>query len=526
VTRGDATARVLGAGGLLLAVAFVGMRGLGDLFDHARAFVGLFVVAGVGYALAVAWIVRRPPAGRGALLAIVGAGVAFRLILLPTAPTLSTDLYRYLWDGRIAAAGVSPYRYPPSAPELASFRDAAVYPRLNHDGWLTIYPPGAQLLFAAMARWAPAGVVAFKTVLVAFDLLTIGLLVAWLSAVGRPPVWVLVYAWHPLAVVEIAGSGHLDAVVLTATVAALWAAGRGREGWAGALVGGAALVKLHPLLLLAAVGGRRPGRAIAAGVGVVLAGYALYAGDGLAVLGSLGRYLTEEHFNPGIRGALEVGLAPLGSAGHQAARWLPLAALAGLTVAVARARAAPAWWRALWLIGGYLLATPNLFPWYALWIVPVLAVTPSWPWLYLSWAVGLTYVILAEPVWHLPAWVPAAEFGPLALGLALALRRRSAPEETVGEAGRHLAQGAPGQALPVVADEGLPPVGGGGEAGVERHAPEEGDSELGGGALAARPLEEGAESPAGQAHVARHVLDQAEERRPRLAGEDDRLLHH
>jgi hypothetical protein len=508
VTRPDATARALGAGGLLLAVAFVAMRGVGDLFDHARAFVGLFVVAGVGYALAVAWIVRRPPAGRGALVAIVGAGVAFRLILLPTAPTLSTDVYRYLWDGRLAAAGVSPYRYPPEAPELAGFRDAVVYPQLNHGGWRTIYPPGAQLLFVTAARVAPGGVVAFKILLMAFDLLTIGLLIAWLRAVGRPPVWVLLYAWHPLAVVEFAGSGHLDAVVLAATVAALWAAARGREGWAGACIGGAALMKLYPVLLLAAVAGRRPARALAAAGGVILAGYALYAGEGLGVFGSLSRYLAEEQFNEGVRAGLEIALAPLGPAAGQAARVIPLATLAVWTLGIVLlGRGVPAGRRALWLTGGYLLATPNLFPWYALWIVPVLAVTPSWPWLWLSWAVGLTYVIMAEPVWHLPAWVTAAEFGPLALGLALTLRRRSAAEQAVGQAGRHLAERAPGQALSVVEHEGPSPVGGGGEAGVERHAPEDGNPEFAGRALAARPLEESAERPAGRAHVARHVLE-------------------
>jgi hypothetical protein len=340
----------------------------------------------------------------------------------------------------------------------------------------------------------PGDVVTMKTVFVAFDLLTIGLLLAWLSAVGRPPAWVAIYAWHPLAVVEIAGSGHVDAVVLAATVAALWATARGREGWAGALVGAAALVKLYPLLLLAAVGGRRPGRALAAAAGVLAGGYALYAGEGLAVLGSLGRYLTEENFNGGIRSALEAALAPLGGAGHQAARLLPLAALVGLIVVVARARRTPAWQRALWLSGGYLVATPSLFPWYALWMVPALAVAPAWPWLYFSWAVGLTYVIMAEPVWRLPVWVTAAEYAPLALGLAL--RLRSAGRQAGGEAAGDLAERPAGPALAVIQDEGSPMVGGARQARVEGDATQKRDAELGGGPLATGPLEERAQRPA------------------------------
>jgi hypothetical protein len=82
----------------------------------------------------------------------------------------------------------------------------------------------------------------------------------------------------------------------------------------------------------------------------------------------------------------------------------------------------PVWRRAFWVVGAYLVATPNLYPWYVLWIVPLLAFQPTWPWLYLSLSVGLTYLLLAQPVWHLPSWVSMAEFGPFAIGLLLAWR--------------------------------------------------------------------------------------------------------
>lgn len=409
-----------------LAAATAGVAWLGDLADSPRSFVLLFGLAGAAYGLAAVLVVRRPPRGRAALLGILGVGLGLRLLLLPTAPTLSHDLYRYLWDGRLAVAGVSPYRYPPSAPELRALRDEALYPRLSHREWRTIYPPGAQLLFAAATRLTPSSVLGLKLLFVAFDLLTLGLLLGWLRALGRPPAWALLYAWHPLVIVEIAGSGHLDAVALAATVAALWAATRGREGWAGALVGAGALVKLYPVLLLAAVAGRRPLRAGLACLGVIVGGYAVYAGDGLTAAGSLPRYLAEESFNGGLRTALEVALAPLGPGARLAARLVPLAALAAVTLAVALlARGVPVWRRALWVTGAYLVTTPNLFPWYALWIVPVAAVAAAWPWLYLTCAVGLAYVILAEPVWHLPPWVTALEWGPVALALVIGVLGRA-----------------------------------------------------------------------------------------------------
>jgi hypothetical protein len=410
-------------GGAALVAAFGGMLWLGDLRNAAGWFVVLFLLASAGYAVAVGWVLRQPPAGRRALLGILGAALLFRLLLLPTAPTLSTDLYRYLWDGRLAVAGVSPFRHPPNAPEVAAFRDELVYPHLNHVDWRTIYPPGGQLVFAALAGLRPSSVIGMKLLILAADLLTIGLLLGWLGALGRPAAWVLVYAWHPLVVVEFAGSGHLDAIVLATTVGALWAAARGRLVAAGLLVGVGALVKVYPLLLLPAIWGRRRARVLAAGLGVVAAGYALYWREGAAVLGSLGRYVAEEEFNGTLRAMLELVLAPLGSAGLMAARLVPLLGLAGFALAVGWVTA-PVERRARWLVGGYLLTTPNLFPWYALWMVPLQVAAPAWPWLYLSCAVALTYLAFEQPIGYVPAWVIAAQWIPFTLGLAWAARPR------------------------------------------------------------------------------------------------------
>src|SRR5262249_41621062 len=101
-------------------------------------------------------------------------------------------------------------------------------------------------------------------------------------------------------------------------------------------------------------------------------------------------------------------------------------------------RAIPVERRAAWLIGAYCLTTPSLFPWYALWLIPVLTVEPQWPWLWLTGAVALSYLVFAEPVWRIPVWVPAAEFIPLAAGLAWAVRpggarsRNATPQEATG----------------------------------------------------------------------------------------------
>jgi hypothetical protein len=167
--------------------------------------------------------------------------------------------------------------------------------------------------------------------------------------------------------------------------------------------------------------GRRPGRAVALFGLVVGAGYAIYAGEGARVLGSLGRYVAEEEWNPGLRGLLGWALGPIGPAAPTVARRVPLLLLSALAALIAiRGRGIAPWRRALWLTGGYLAAVPSLFPWYGLSLVPILAVAPTWPGLYLTGAVVLSYLIFAEPTWRLPAWVPVVEYLPVVVGLVLA----------------------------------------------------------------------------------------------------------
>ena len=108
-------------GACLLTVAVAGSRA--PLREHAHAYVGLYGVAFVAYAGAV-WLVLRHPrlaAGRG-LWAILGAALAYRLVLLPVPPTLSDDVFRYVWEGRVVLAGQSPYRLAPSDHALMALR--------------------------------------------------------------------------------------------------------------------------------------------------------------------------------------------------------------------------------------------------------------------------------------------------------------------------------------------------------------------------------------------------------------------
>ena len=74
----------------------------------------------------------------------------------------------------------------------------------------TIYPPMAQAVFFLVSRMSES-VTMMKAAMLAFEALAIFALIELLKAArGFPTVLVSLYALHPLAIWEIAGSGHVE----------------------------------------------------------------------------------------------------------------------------------------------------------------------------------------------------------------------------------------------------------------------------------------------------------------------------
>ena len=219
--------------------------------------------------------------------------VLFRLALWWSQPIQELDLYRYLWDGRVLAAGINPYRYSPAQVEAARDADATnfelkqlnrllqpspevakIFSHIDHRSVPTIYPPLSEAVFAATALVTPerasvrAQVGVFKGVLLLFDLATIGLVMGLLRNLGQPPVRALAYAWCPLVLKEFANTGHLDSIAVCLTVTVFWlltlprrennsasAVSQSpmrpqfRDWLAAGLWAGAVLAKLYPVVL-------------------------------------------------------------------------------------------------------------------------------------------------------------------------------------------------------------------------------------------------------------------------------------
>ena len=413
------------------ALPAAGWLGVEPLAAYPVAFAVLFVLYLASARLVSVRVLRT----KEALAVMLGFGLLFRVLMLPTPVYLSSDLFRYLWDGRVQLAGVNPYRYAPSAPEVAHLRDIEIHPRINRPAARTIYPPAAQWLFALAAALAPGSIVGWRLLLLLFDGATVAMLLLLLRRLGQPSTAVIIYAWSPLVIFEGVQAGHVEAAMIPLILLALLLRQTGSSVLAGAALGVTVLMKLYPAVLLFAWWRRDDWRFPAATAATVGLGYLPYVvALGAGALGFLPEYLTSpEDHNIGLRALLTYPFGFTGEVARGVAMVLLFAALA-VTVAIIGRRSGqdpPGLWRASMLaVGSYLLLVPTaMHPWYVMWVVPFLCVRLSPAWLWFSGAVTLSYIAYVVAPAPLPGWAWLLEYGPLyALLLASAARpARRAP---------------------------------------------------------------------------------------------------
>jgi len=422
---------VLSAATYAGALPTAGWLGVEPLAAYPVAFAVLFVLYLASARLVSVRVLRT----KEALAVVLGFGLLFRVLMLPTPVYLSSDLFRYLWDGRVQLAGVNPYRYAPSAPELAHLRDSEIHPRINRPAARTIYPPAAQWLFALAAALAPGSIVGWRLLLLLFDGATVAMLLLLLRRLGQPSTAVIIYAWSPLVIFEGVQAGHVEAAMIPLILLALLLRQTGSSVLAGAALGVTVLMKLYPAVLLLAWWRRDDWRFPAATAATVGLGYLPYvAALGVGALGFLPEYLTSpEDHNIGLRALLTYPFGFTGEVARGVAMALLFAALAATVVVIGRraGQDPPGLWRASTLaVCSYLLLVPTaMHPWYVVWVVPFLCVRLSPAWLWFSGAVTLSYVAYVVAPAPLPWWAWLLEYGPLyALLLASAARlARRAP---------------------------------------------------------------------------------------------------
>lgn len=415
----------------LLALSLAGAVAVTH-FDDPNVGVVLLLQS-VPYAAATWLVVRAKPdsAGGGrALVTILIVGLAMRCLLLPGTP-VSTDLFRYIWDGRVQGAGINPYLHVPADAALAGLRDGAVYPFINRADYApTIYPPASQIVFYAVTRISEAPIV-MKAAMLAFEALAVWTILQLLAARGLPRSRVLLYAWHPLPLWEFARSGHVDIVAIAFLLLAFLAVQRRSPILAGVALGAGMLVKYFPVVTGPALYKRWDWRLPVAFVATIVLLYLPYIGVGTKVFGFLGRYVTEEGLDEGsgiflwqLLGAI-VPLREQAFAVYLAAAAVVMAALA--LVVLTRTKPGADIAGAMLLAVTFVFLVSPHYPWYFAWLVPFLCFYPLAGVVYLTCAVSLLYF----GHWPPTLWDQLPIYGPCVLILIVefALRSRRKLEE-------------------------------------------------------------------------------------------------
>lgn len=390
------------------------------------AIVPFFAIAQLAASI---WFMRSQADRRWVRFAIVCA-IACRVPLMIGPVNYDSDMVRYVWDGRVQRFGINPYTVVPSDPALAHTHtvDTVRMPS-RHDR--TPYPPAAQLFFRLMVTlWESARVM--KMVLTLLDMVTIFLVWRWLRLTGRPEWLVIGYAWNPLVILEVAHSGHIDALGAFWIAASACAMARQRRGLAVVAYTLAVTTKLLPIVLAPLFIGRVRLRDIALGVAVLVLLYLPFTTGGVVPIGAITNVVAHIRFNSPIFRPLAWVITPSGAAA--------VALLGGLaTAAWARWKLpmdSPSAWA--WPMAVAVACAPVIYPWYLLYFTPFLLSSATVPLTVWTWSIVPVYLVWDWAQygarWQVPTWLMLIEYGVVVSATALLWwRSRSVAAAAPGE---------------------------------------------------------------------------------------------
>lgn len=334
---------------------------------------------------------------------MLAASVALTTVAVVAPPTESRDVWSYAFYGRVALE----YRDSPYTTAPDDHPEDPYYERIGPRWRDSPSMYGPAFVGVSVVVMAVAGTHA-DVARVLFQLLAAAAVLAALVLVAhatRSAAAVAALGLNPLIAYSVVNSGHNDAIIGLCVLAAVLLAMRDRDVAAALVLAVAALVKLPVIVALPAFalwiwyrrGVHRAAVAGAAGVAVVLGG--LFAAGGVDVVDALSDARDRlswasiwQMLRPGAWDGFftlaQRTAEPLPSATATAAAGATVV-LAGWLVYTRRRDSTP-----ILVIGAalaaYLLAAAYVLPWYAAWVLPVLA---------LRWRSGLSVLVAVLAAW-------------------------------------------------------------------------------------------------------------------------------
>lgn len=397
--------------GIIQECFLIGMLLIGNLRDTLPLFMLLYFSAFLMYLGAVRCAYGMPErqvCSRDLLYLIIAFAFLFRATLFFSEPSLSDDIYRYLWDGKLIIEGINPYQFVPGSHELISLRDAQ-YELINHKDIGTPYGPLTIMIFA-LSQYIMDSVYFMKVPFILFDCLSMMLIIRILSISSLPKINVIVYAWNPLVVIEVSGSGHNDSLGVLMLLVAIYSVQQRKQMGVSIGLASALLAKYFALLFLPVFLKSARIKDLMMILIILLVVFLPFAEHLESHILNILMVGSEWQFNDSLFSLFLFVTKSISIS--KALVIFTMALLAGIV------------WRSQWspvksamiMIGGALLLTTTVQPWYLLWIIPFLCFSLNRAWLLFTGLIMLSYHVLirydVEGIWSESLWIKLSIYIP------------------------------------------------------------------------------------------------------------------
>ena len=331
--------------------------------QNIRILVVLYLFSFLPFFLAF----RLGSGGRISAQMIFLTGIVLRLTLLASYPIFSDDIFRYLWEGKMQIKGLNPYLTAPADAATIPYRDE-YFEQINHKIIPTIYPPLSELFFRVCMKTA-YNLYFLKGMLIALDLGLLAFLYLIISNCGIPVYYLLIYAWHPLVIVEIAGSGHQDIIGMFFLAGCLYFRQTRNLTGSSLMLTGSFLSKLFPLFLFPLLLRRAHKWPYLIPVCLTILFYAPFYSSDFHLFTGLAAYSKAWQANDSIFFVLKI-LFKKSFTGKIFIIFIFLGIYLYTYSKISSFHKA-----CFTTLGSFLILSPTLHPWYLLWIIPFLV---SW----------------------------------------------------------------------------------------------------------------------------------------------------
>lgn len=417
-----------GAGILVVGLLLIHVLPLSPAVTYAVVFVSMSLVF-----VWFAWVLHSSePSTRFILLAIVIA-LFVQLSFLNLTPIGSDDVYRYMWDGKVQAAGIDPYRYAPNDAVLDSLHSSLIPASVNHPDMKSVYFPLTQWVFYGAYSLSQESIWGYKLILLVAQIATIVALFVLLKKLRITPKYVLLFALCPLPILQFGLDAHIDAVGLPLLVFGLALYLDSKKALAYVLFALSISIKPVALLLLPVLFLREKG--VREKAKVVLVPSLILAGQFLPYVfrsnpfEALFTFASHWTFNGVVFETLNLYYA-----NNQTSRLICAALLVVSLLPLYRSKKdlTDVLYYSVILL---LLFSPVVHPWYVTWLTVLLPFARRWSGIVYSASASLTaYTVVQFKLtgnWEQSGLVMALEYLPVIILLILELRDAKSDSQTV-----------------------------------------------------------------------------------------------